>query len=590
MEVFSDTRILQDSWGMLSGNGGIQTLSKHSQKQNWWLLSHDPCGWPLGGWNSKSGDGRADPRTQDQVHCLTKSGWKDADQVSPQALGSAMQASSHVPEGSVQKDARSLWDWEPRQYQGTLCTWRFSLQVMCGYLALPLLLYLSGDLPQCQYVIRYLSTFSSKPTEKAMVVLRHPVGYIAAHAVQCVSLKWKRDSLRRLQRLPDGRSHCRGFQWCRLGGRQANTPICFWKCHFLWDMHGLLLFSNSEGSILIERRVWNIRCCFSRDGCHPHSEHLRMASSTVSHVDVFVFGFICSKGYTITKRGRQTETSELSSTMFQDLVSERRWMVKAVFRAVNPADVATKRLSAARIGSLSCPNCSVVGARDPANIFRHVNIPSRQHIKSLMSTSAPLGTLSQLTQLQGCTDSNPFLFSAMDVVPAESQFAIKVVVTWLLCSLATVSTWMPALERRLEILSRWTKTLMSWTVWVESRAWMEWAAWVKHRWLRQWRRWVENVEGHPAFSPEGLLHWLYGRCTRRELFAASNQDPARVSKYQQRKSLLQEITYLHTRTMKNMRMPAVCCIWWWSIFRRFSKWPQWPTRWTRDRHDGCSCC
>ena len=53
-----------------------------------------------------------------------------------------------------------------------------------------ILLYLSGDLPQCQYVIRYLSTFS-KPAEKAMVVLRHLVGYMAAHADQCASLKWK---------------------------------------------------------------------------------------------------------------------------------------------------------------------------------------------------------------------------------------------------------------------------------------------------------------------------------------------------------------------------------------------------------------
>ena len=33
-----------------------------------------------------------------------------------------------------------------------------------------ILLYLSADLPQCQYVIRYLSTFSSKPTEKSMAV------------------------------------------------------------------------------------------------------------------------------------------------------------------------------------------------------------------------------------------------------------------------------------------------------------------------------------------------------------------------------------------------------------------------------------
>ena len=54
-----------------------------------------------------------------------------------------------------------------------------------------ILLNLSGDLPQCQYMIRYLSTFSLKPTEKARVVLRHLVGYMAAHADQCLSLKWK---------------------------------------------------------------------------------------------------------------------------------------------------------------------------------------------------------------------------------------------------------------------------------------------------------------------------------------------------------------------------------------------------------------
>ena len=33
------------------------------------------------------------------------------------------------------------------------------------------------------------------------------------------------------------------------------------------------------------------------------------------------------------------------------------------------------------------------------------------------------------TQLQGCTDSNPVLFSKMDVVPAELQFH-QSVVTW----------------------------------------------------------------------------------------------------------------------------------------------------------------
>ena len=54
-----------------------------------------------------------------------------------------------------------------------------------------ILLYLSPDLPQCQYVIRYLSTCSSKPTQKAMVVLKHLVGYMAGHAEQHISLKWQ---------------------------------------------------------------------------------------------------------------------------------------------------------------------------------------------------------------------------------------------------------------------------------------------------------------------------------------------------------------------------------------------------------------
>ena len=64
-----------------------------------------------------------------------------------------------------------------------------------------------------------------------------------------------------------------------------------------------------------------------------------------------------------------------------------------------------------------------------------------------MSTLSALGTLSQLTQLQGCTGSNVFLFSAVDVVSAESQFAIKVVgnmaafVRWLLRCLLECQPW-----------------------------------------------------------------------------------------------------------------------------------------------------
>ena len=54
-----------------------------------------------------------------------------------------------------------------------------------------ILLYLSSDLPKCQYVIRYLSTCASKRTQKAMTILKDLVDYMAGHPEEYVSLKWK---------------------------------------------------------------------------------------------------------------------------------------------------------------------------------------------------------------------------------------------------------------------------------------------------------------------------------------------------------------------------------------------------------------
>ena len=53
-----------------------------------------------------------------------------------------------------------------------------------------ILMHLANDLPNCQYVIRLLSTYSSKPTEKSMAVLRSLVAYFACHDEISVSLKW----------------------------------------------------------------------------------------------------------------------------------------------------------------------------------------------------------------------------------------------------------------------------------------------------------------------------------------------------------------------------------------------------------------
>ena len=53
-----------------------------------------------------------------------------------------------------------------------------------------ILMYLASDLPHCQHVVRHLSTYSSRPTEKSMCVLKHLVNYLACHGDLCMSLKW----------------------------------------------------------------------------------------------------------------------------------------------------------------------------------------------------------------------------------------------------------------------------------------------------------------------------------------------------------------------------------------------------------------
>ena len=50
-------------------------------------------------------------------------------------------------------------------------------------------MYLANDVPQAQHVIRHLATYSSKPTEKSLTVLRHLVGHLCSHMDVCGSLK-----------------------------------------------------------------------------------------------------------------------------------------------------------------------------------------------------------------------------------------------------------------------------------------------------------------------------------------------------------------------------------------------------------------
>ena len=54
-----------------------------------------------------------------------------------------------------------------------------SLQAGIYRTCVGVLLYLAADLPHCQHVVPYLATYSTNPSERSFMVLKHLVGYLA---------------------------------------------------------------------------------------------------------------------------------------------------------------------------------------------------------------------------------------------------------------------------------------------------------------------------------------------------------------------------------------------------------------------------
>ena len=177
-----------------------------------------------------------------------------------------------------------------------------------------LLLYLSADLPQCQYVIRYLSTFSSKPTEKSLMVLKHLVGDMAAHSDQRVSLKWKglhAGVFKQYENEEPIVEISSDADWA--ADRETRRPVSGSAVYF----GGCLTYSSSRTQKIVSLSS-------------PESETYAAASAamdailittiflmatSMSHHDVFVFGFISCKRCAFWKRCRSFKAFELQSSM-----------------------------------------------------------------------------------------------------------------------------------------------------------------------------------------------------------------------------------------------------------------------------------
>ena len=178
-----------------------------------------------------------------------------------------------------------------------------------------ILLYLSPDLPQCQYVIRYLSTCASKPTHKAMVVLKHLVGYMAGHSDQYVSLKWK------------------GMHSGLLHDYECEEPVLeiFSDADWAADRNtrrsvsgsaifygGCLVYSSSRTQKIVSLSSAESETYAAASGCHSHQNYSLLGAPS-PHSHVFVLGFICSAWSLVTSRCWKTQAFELQGTLAPEL-------------------------------------------------------------------------------------------------------------------------------------------------------------------------------------------------------------------------------------------------------------------------------
>ena len=278
-----------------------------------------------------------------------------------------------------------------------------------------ILLYLSPDLPQCQYVIRYLSTFSSKPTQKTMIVLKHLVGYLAGHADQHVSLRWKGIHSGLIKDYECEEPVLEVFSdadWAsdRDTRRSVSGSAIFFG--------GCLVYSSSRTQKIVSLSSAESET-YAAASAVMDAILIRAIISWVLQSTILMCLYIDSSAARgILSRRGVGRLRHLSCRVLwlQNLVGEKLLMVKAVLGAINPSDIATKRLSISRLESLlylfgiwDSANNNLVGQHDPGRIFRNVPQP-QQNSASRYQINMLIGALSLL--LQGCGSDVPSV--AMD--------------------------------------------------------------------------------------------------------------------------------------------------------------------------------
>ena len=279
------------------------------------------------------------------------------------------------------------------------------------------LMYLANDLPHCQYVIRYLSTYSSKPTQKNQTVLRHLVSYLACHTSISMSLKWCGRTPGMYHAYPDVQQSENVLEvftvsdWASDRQTRRSVSCC---CIFFG---GCMIFSASRTQKVVSLSSAEAEVYACSSGSSDAILLARLLSWLTGR-RTWIYVYTDSSGARgILQRQGVGRFRHLSCRVLwlQALIANGAIRLCSVSGHVNPADIGTKRLSAAPLRSLmailglySKDVGALEGGDDPGRVFI-----KRESVRALVCALS-------LLNLKGCSDENPvdhgwnlFIFTAV---------------------------------------------------------------------------------------------------------------------------------------------------------------------------------
>ena len=301
------------------------------------------------------------------------------------------------------------------------------------------LMYLVNDAPQAQPVIRHLATYSSKPTEKSLTVLRHLVGYLCSHMDLCVSLKWGGQATGIFHDYPnvDPNEHVlevfTDSDWAsdRVSRRSVSCcVVMFGRC---------LIFSASRTQKIISLSSAEAEVYACSSGASDAILLARLLT-WIANKRVHIYIYTDSSGAKgILNRRGVGRLRHLSCRILwlQGMFGNGMLKLCSISGHSNPADIGTKRLAAPRMRSLMSllglynrSNGCLEGADDPGRVFvRRVNHRALAGALSLIQL-----------HLQGCDST---LEDGCNLFILFFTLCVEVAVIWFFSWFARVSENLP---------------------------------------------------------------------------------------------------------------------------------------------------